>query len=549
MSEVQKIDSNVTGLRIAEESSLGVLPGSPIWYDLEPNSYADFGGNLALVARNPINPSRQRKKGVITDLDASGGFNQDLTFSNLAFLFPGLFLSTKREKFNRTSDGTGAGGPSPIESIGASNDVVFGADESANVNVGDLLFFTGFGVDGNNGLKRVTAVLTDTVTVNETLTAEATVPAGATVLHVGFQFTAGDAEIANTSGSLPTLTATTKDLTDFGLIAGETIFIGGDDTGASGDAFNAAHNNGFSRVSETPVAGTITLDKTSGGADGETEMATEAGGTKTIRVFFGSVLRNESAISSDFDRKSWTMERSLGIPNPQAAPSVVQSEVLKGAIVNEFALNIAQADKITTDWTFIGTDNEQRDGVTSGEERLSTTTGSVATIEAATAYNTSSDFSRIKLAEVRPTQTEANRAAPVPLFAYVTDITLNVSNNGTPNKAVGVLGGFDVTAGTFEVGGNITAYFADVAAVKAVRNNADITLDMAIVKDFGTGNENRKAGIFIDVPLIALGDGRANIAQDEAITLPLSTDAAEYEPFGHTLVYQEFEYLPSSADT
>lgn len=549
MAEVSKIDSNVTGARLAEEATLGNLPTNPIWYSLEPNTYADFGGNLTLVARNPINPSRGRQKGVITDLDASGGFNQDLTFSNLSFLWPGLFLANTRATFRRISDGTGSTS-SPIESVGPSNTVVTDADVTAVVRAGDLIFFEGFGVAGNNGLKSVSSVTTDTITFNETLATETTVPAGASMRTVGFEFTSGDADIARTAGSLPTLVSTTKDMTQFGLIAGETIFIGGDDTGASGDAFNAAHNNGFARVALAPTANLITFDKTSGGADGQTEMVTEDGGTKTIRLFFSDKIRNESAIGAQFDRKSYHIERSLGIPNPLTAPAVIQSEVLTGAIVNEFALNVAQADKITTDWTFIATDNDQRDGVTSGQEQLSATTGALATIEEATAYNTSSDFTRIKLAELRPSQGGVNElAAPIPLFAFVTEITLNVNNNASPNKAVGVLGAFDVTAGTFEVSGNITAYFADVAATRAVRNNADVTLDVAIVKDFGTGVLRRKAGLFIDVPLIALGDGRLNVTQDEAITLPLTTDAAQYGPFGHTLMLHEFYYLPNAADT
>ena len=58
-----KIDSNVTGLAYAEEASIGVLPGSPVFYSLEPNSYNPTGAEIKTVARNPINPSRQRKKG------------------------------------------------------------------------------------------------------------------------------------------------------------------------------------------------------------------------------------------------------------------------------------------------------------------------------------------------------------------------------------------------------------------------------------------------------------------------------------------------------
>ena len=285
----------------------------------------------------------------------------------------------------------------------------------------------------------------------------------------------------------------------------------------------------------------IQLDKTSGGADGETEMASESlAGGETIQIFFGGVTRNVGTTDPLFVRRTWAIERQLGVPNPSGANDY-QAEVLNGAVVNEFSLNIAQADKLTGDFTFIATDKTNY----ADTDTKPTESGSDATIESATAYNTSSDFSRIRMHQVRP----SNNAAPEPLFAYVTDLTLTVNNNASPNKAVGVLGAFDVSLGNFEVGGSITAYFADVASMNAVRNNQDITLDIALVKDFGTGNAARKTGMVWDVPLIALGDGRANVSQDEAITIPLDVQAAEYETFGHTLMLCEFDYLPASADT
>ena len=543
-AEVNKIDSNVTGLRIAAETTLGVLPGSPSWYDLEPNSYTDFGGNLTLLARNPISASRKRQKGVITDLDAAGGFNQDVTFSNLSALWPGLFLSGKKTKFVREN----AASDTPITDVETTTDTVtFAADVSTVVRAGDLHYFSGFA--SNNGLKTVASVSSAVVTYSQNLTDEATVPAGAKIEHVGFQFAGDDADIARTPGSLPTLTSSAKDLTQLGLIPGEYIFIGGDTSGSSGNQFTNAHNNGFARV-QAVAAGAITFDKTSGGANGETEMATETSGASvTIQIFFANnIIRDEDSDDALFARQTYTVERKLGKPRPVSASSEVQSEYIKGAVLNEFALNIGQADKVNADFTFIGTDFIQLDGA-SGNEPLSDT-GSVIAVESATAYNTSSDFSRIKLAQVRPTQGGvANLAATDPLFAYVTEITLNITNNGAPNKAVGTLGAFDISVGTFELSGNITAYFADVAATQAVRNNADVTLDIALVKDFGTGTEARKAGILIDIPLIALGDGRLNVAQNEAITLPLQTDAAEYTPFGHTIILHEFNYLPNAADS
>src|SRR5690606_10657484 len=134
--------------------------------------------------------------------------------------------------------------------------------------------------------------------------------------------------------------------------------------------------------------------------------------------------------------------------------------------------------------------------------------------------------------------------APTPLFAFITEATITINNNLSPNKAVGVLGAFDVTAGTFAVSGSVTAYFGNVAAVQAVRSHADITLDMAIVKN--------NTGIVMDIPLVALGDGRLHVGQDQPITLPLSMDAATAEDIAtgidHAALLPFFGYLPNLAE-
>ena len=514
MALVNKIDSNVTGLRIAEELTLGVLPGTPEWIPYEPNSYSDFGGQITTIARTPISEGRQRKKGVVTDLDASGGFNNDLTQINLQNILQGFLFADLRPK-------TEFGGASEITGATTGPDTYTAASGLDAYAVDDMIFAAGFTNAANNGLKIVTAVSATALTVAETLVTE-TPPATATLVEVGVQGTSDDIDVVVT-GSLPVLKTTTLDWTDFGLIPGEWIYIGGDSTLLH---FLNTENNGFKRIFSI-TATELTLDKSD-----ENMVLETSTGSLIVQIFYSRVLKNEST-SALIQRRSYQAERTLGAPD-DAQPSQIQSEYIIGAVPSEAVFNITQADKITVDLSFVGTDNEQRTGVTGVKS------GNRPSIVEADAFNTSSDFTRIRLAIV-----EAADEAPVPLFAFVTELTITINNNLTPNKAVSVLGAFDITAGIFAVSASMTAYFSDVAAVTAVRNNSDITLDLAIVK--------ANAGILIDLPIIALGDGRANIEADAPITLPLTVEAAtgsKYNTaFDHTLMINFFDFLPNAADT
>ncbi len=549
MAEAAKISSNDTGLRLAEEETPGVLPASPIWNDVDVNEYSDFGGDYALTARTPINRRRQKKKGGITDLDVPGGWNQDVTFNNFSWLIPGVLMSTRITKSqNIAGSATAADNIVQVTATGYEMGVAGGAKYQA----GNLLWVEGFADAANNGLKVVTGVTGDEVEVAG-LVADAAPTAGASVLIVGFQFAADDAGVTRTAGSLPTLTTAAADFTTMGLIPGETIFIGGDTAGT--DQFANAENNGWVRV-QSIAALALTLDKSDGGADGETEMQTEAlAGGETLRIFFGDVVRNVGTEDAESDFKSYHAERTLGVANPVSAPGEVQSQVLKQFYINTTAMNIPAADKMTIDLVGVGSEYELRDGANpgagGGDERvLSEVTGSVATLEEGTFVNTASDFARIKLATVRPTQGGvAELAAPQPLAAFATSITLNTNNNVTGEKAVGVLGNCGVAVGIFELTGSIEVYFCTIDAIRQIEANADVTFDVSIVKDFGTGANARKVGIKIDVPQIALGGGLPNITANESIKLPLNIDAAEETNFGHTVMWQEFQYLPNSADS
>lgn len=503
---VNKVDSNVTGLRYAEEASLKTLPGSPVWWALEPNSYSDFGGEIATVARNPINQSRQRKKGVTTDLDASGGFNQDITFSNLTRLLQGFFFADIREKFVTASMNAAA-----VVVTGVTGTTTYAAAAGlTGVLANALVYATGFGTTANNGLKLVASASTSTAIVTSGLVAEASPPATAAVRVVGYQFASATLDVTM-NGNLGRLTRASGvfDFTTLGLIPGEWLYVGGD---AAPTKF--ANNVGWVRVSVISAA-YIEFDKAN------FEPTAETGTAKTVQIFFGSILKNESNPAL-IKRRTYQVERTLGDDG-----SGTMSEYLVGAVPNELTLNMPSADKLTVDLSFVAVDNEQRNGATGVKA------GTRPALTAESAFNSSSDLTRIKLSLV-----DATDSVVTPLFAFADEASLKVNNNVTANKALGVLGAFDTSAGTFEVDGSLTAYFGSIAGVQAVRNNSDVTIDMLLQK--------KNKALLFDVPLIALGKGRLSVEQDQPIKLPVDTMGAE-SPFGHTLLFQSFYYLPDAA--
>lgn len=501
---MNKIDSNITGLAFAEEETLKVLPGTPIWYGLEPNSYSDFGGDLKTVARAPIDPSRQNKKGTVTDLDANGGFNIDVTKSNLTRLLQGFFFADAREKPTTKPLNSAA---LAITGVTTADDTYAAASGLGVFNkAGYLVLASGFGVAANNGVKTVVSADADGVTVSENLTNEASPPAAAGLTVVGFQFPTADVAISVTSG-IPSLTSAATDLTTLGLTPGEWIFIGGDSN-------KFTSNVGYARVS-TIAAGAIVFDDTT------FTPATEVGTGKTIRIFFGTVIRNEKTASL-IKRRSYNIERQLGNDGVD-----IQAEYLEGAVANEFTLNIPQAEKLNADLSFIACDNTHVTGTEGIKD------GTRISSLGEDAFNTSSDVYRIKMAVLSDSASN-----PAALFGYVSEANVSINNNVSPNKAVGVLGAFDTSAGNFQVGGSITAYFTTVAAVQAVRANADVGLSVI--------SAAKNVGFVYDVPLLGLGGGRLNVEKDAPITVPLEPAGAENK-YGYTLMYCTFAYLPTVA--
>jgi len=504
---------NLTGfadadLRTFELGALGT--GVAIWRELEPNSYGDFGGEITNVARNPISKDRQRRKGVTTDLDANGGFNQDITQNGLTRLMQGFFFAAAREKVSTNPlRGTGPATIVPvIASITNVGVVTVGSSQGTEFKPGDLVYLSGFANAGNNGLAVVSAVASTTVTLVDkgTFVAE-TIAANMEVC--GFRQTVAKGDLT-VVGNKILLTNDTDDYTTLNLNVGEWIFIGGD---AANTAF--ANNYGYARI-ETITATVLTLVNPTW-ANPVDELSTG----DTIELYFGAFMRNEE----DADLivcQSYQLERSLG-----KAEGGTQAEYLVGSIANGYTLNIPTADKLNADLEFIALKNETRPG------SLGLKAGTRVSPTVEDGFNTSSD-----IYTARMYFHDENDVTPEPLFSYIQELTLSITNNASPTKAIGVLGGFDVNVGTFEIGGEVTAYFQNVDAIEAVKSNDDIGIYIIAARE--------NVGFIYDIPLLSMGGGRLNVEQDQPIMIPVENMGAKCVN-GYTLSASYFPYLPDLA--
>lgn len=489
------VPSNGTGLAIAEEviGTPGTLPGTPVWIPLEPNTYGDFGGQTKLTPRNPITSSRQRKKGVVTDLDASASFNSDFVTESLSRMFQGFLFADWRYKDTDA-----------VTDVDATNGYSV-ASGGGDYVAGDLVFAEGFGIAANNGLKTVSASTSTTVAVGGS-TDEASAPADAKITRVGVEAGSGDV-VMTASGGVATMTSTTLDFTTLGLIPGEWIWVGGD---SAGTKFATAACNGLYRI-ESIAAHAIVFDRTPAAA------TADAGTSKTIRIFIGHVLKNESDPSLQ-KLRTYTLERQL---------TTSQFEYVEGAAANTLAINVKKSDKITFDLSFVGLTTERAGAAKSGTRE---------TLPTQNAFNASTSFTRLRFND------DTTGAS---LASYVDELKLTIDNGIDPVKAVSALGGIDINYGDFMVSGTMNAFFTSTDAVDAVLDNDDCSIDMLLVER--AGDQRLPVGWLVDIPLLALGDGRLKVEKDKPIMLPLSYDAAAHGTLDHTMMVMDFSYLPVAA--
>lgn len=357
-------------------------------------------------------------------------------------------------------------------------------------------------------------VVTDTGVVDESPSATARLEV------VGYQGASADLTITNSGTDLPVLGSSSLDFTTLPLIPGQWLWIGGDTLASE---FATATDNGWARM-RSITSHAITFDKTSA------TMVTDAGTGKTVQLFWGKVLKNESDPANQV-RRTYTFERRLGQPD-LSNPTKPQAEYLKGAVSNELTFNLTTADKATVDMSWMAVDY---DTLTSADTILSQAIGAtVLSVLQEDAFNTSSNVSRARMTIL--SDTDAN---PDALFAEVTDVKFMIKNNLKGNKSLGKLGPFELTAGFFEGSGNVSAYFNTVDAIQAVRSNADVTLDVALARN--------NAGVLFDLCLLTLQSKGLDVKINEPVMMPIDASFGADRNFDHTVLFSFFSYLPDAA--
>lgn len=543
------INSNSSALTYAEEATLKVLPTTPVWRPLEPNSYSAFGGDLKTVAREPINASRQSGKGTITDLDVTAGFNLDFLQNQQMRLFQGFFFAKAREKAGTaTLNGTQIAITAVVQTIGGTVQH-FTAASGLAYPVGSLVKSRNFINPLNDQVIRTTLSTATALTgvthkassAASLLVADAAPAATAALEVVGFAMS-GDVLLYGPGSTFggstvvqPFLQSTaTLDFTTLGLTPGEYVYLGDSnddisDTTATEYNFLATggliRNRGYCRIAPAGVLTHQLIFDLSIGSDAwalgsGTGGSCAVGTSGFVSLYFGTVIRNE-AVPASIVRTTYTLQRFLG----QGVGSANNLESISGAVPNELTFNVPTNAKMTVDMTFAAMDTAQA--------YLASLPGTYNALEAETAYNTSSNVYSLLLYIINTANT-----TQAPLFGFADDEKLTINNGAAGLKAIGTVGSFEASVGNFVVTGTLSCYFDDIAAQQAVRNNANVGLVNIFAK--------QNAGTIIDLPLLTLAMKGLDVVKDKPIKASI-THSASPGAVNYTCQYNHFSYLPDSA--
>ncbi|NTF80847.1 hypothetical protein G6K88_07725 [Agrobacterium rhizogenes] len=486
-------DTNRVRMTTVRETTLGVTP-TPT-----PRMRAHrFTGETLAYQPNFINSEeirddRMNSDPVKVNETNSGPVNGELSYpvdgSPLSQFLESLFFNSWVSTPSRANDGAAA---SVITGVTASTGVIT-VTAGVAFAVGHLVRLTGFGQAGNSGLFRVTTGSATVPAVGAALLTDEAAPAAtARVKVVGAQGVAGD--IAAVADGI---TATALDFTTLGLAVGQWIKIGG--TGAN-FRFATGATNGWARIVAIS-AGKLTLDNL------PTAWATDAGAAKTIRIFFGDLLKNGTTTLSQTIERGW-----MG----QAAPSYI---IQRGMVVGqgEFTYESQQIAKYVL--TFNGLTGQ-------------VTTTSLDDTPDPVTTNRVMD-SAVSVGRIA----ENGVAVGGPNFVKSAGITIN--NNLRMLDAIrndGLVGAVDIGVGSCDVTINLQTYFGSKDLMDRLFSSTVTNLNLRIAKD--------NQAVIQTVPRMTMTDGTTSASgKNQDSMLPITAQASKDPLTSAHIMMDRLEYF------
>jgi hypothetical protein len=509
-----RVITNGTTLSVAREASLGVLPGSPQWYELEPNGITAWGTTIAKEARSPISQARARRKGVVTDLDSTVEFEADLTLTHMR-LFAESFLFARAVGGDSylTSAATVTGYTVPALSAAQAGRLLY---SGAGAGAVSLIYANGFVNETNNGLNPVTAAHAAAATeikvagnVAEAVAADALVE----VMIAGVRGAAGDLEIDGDGN----LISTVLDFTTLGLGVGQVIHVGGLDVA---NQFFNEENTGFARV-RIIAANKLTLDKRDEDFVTDDGTDTGAGGANLrIDILFGQFVRNVGVNHADYREFSHQFE--LVSPNLMTA-GATGYEYSLGNYANAWSITIPLRGKATNTMGFVGTDTLRPSEVRALAAADAKAGGMTES------FGSASDIARL-------------RAQDVDEAGLTTDFksaTFTLTNNVSAEKVIAMLGAKYLNAGNIEVDVESQVLFTNPDMIERIRCNRTIGLDWIL--------RNGNGGVAFDLPTGTLDGGGREFPANQSVLMNGAFMAHEENEHGYTLGVSFFPVLPARA--
>lgn len=517
-------ESNRVRISYIQETTEGTTPASPAFREMRITGAPDFGQNPKSEVSAELRYDRQITDTILTNKEAGGSVNWELSYKAHDDLFTGAFASswitTNTPEIVQTASDT------PISEVAGTSHAI-SVSNSAAFKAGQVILLTGFGVAANNGIFTVSSITDgtpDTIVVSSGLSAEAVIPITARIKVVGFVGALGDIAAAGThADSTVSITSTTLNFTDFLTASGADITVL-DNAKSVGTwvyvkGFGAT-NDGWCRISSV-AAKTLTFDKF------PSTWETIASTGLTIYVYVGDRLRNGiTKVPFTLEEKFFDLNNGSGV-----------YQAFRGCLVNTSDFRLSAGAVVTGSFNFFAR--------TAG---ISATRG---TYDSDVWYSSSSDLpayaydvfnATSNVADIREGSTILGKETST---VFVMEVSFQMNNNLRRNTAVGVFGAANVAMGEIGISGSMNMYFSDISIVNKLLDQTESSFSIKLMdNEYGTG---KGQVTLFDFPRIKYTSGNPSVSgKNTDVMVNMGFQAIRDATLGYTIMMQRFDYVDAS---